>query len=46
LVSETVTIDQVPSTAVTFMEARPSPVAVTEQVALPQARVAVPLVTV
>ena len=44
--SEAVTMDQVPSTAVTFMVARPSPVAVTEQVGSPQASVAVPLVTV
>jgi hypothetical protein len=46
LVSEAVTMDQVPSMAVTFMVARPSPVAVTEQVGRPQASVAVPLVTV
>ena len=46
LVSEAVTMDQVPSTAVTFMVARPSPVAVTEQTGSPQPSVAVPLVTV
>src|SRR5580658_7797251 len=46
LVSETVTIDQVPSAAVTFIVARPSPVAVTEQTGLPHASLAVPLVTV
>ncbi len=46
LVSEAVTMDHVPSFAVTFMVARPSPVAVTEQTGRPQASVAVPAVTV
>ena len=46
LVSEAVTMDQVELMAVTFMVAWPSPVAVTEQTGRPQARVAVPLVTV
>ena len=39
-------MDHVPSTAVTFMVARPSPVAVTEQTGSPQPSVAVPEVTV
>jgi hypothetical protein len=46
LVSEAVTMDQVAELAVTAMVARPSPVVVTRQVGCPQARVAVPLVTV
>jgi hypothetical protein len=46
LVSETVTVDHVLSRAVTFIVARPSPVAVTVHVGRPQPRVAVPLATV
>src|SRR5215469_940801 len=46
LVRLAVTTERVVSTAVTFMVAEPSPVAMTEQVVLPQARAAVPLVTV
>ena len=46
LVSAAVTMDNVPSAAVTFMVARPSPVEVTAQTGFPQASVAVPAVTV
>ena len=46
MISEAVTIDQVPFAAVTFIEARPSPVAVTEQAGRPHDSLAVPLVTV
>src|SRR5580658_3302266 len=45
LVSEAVTMDQVPSTAVTFIVARPSPVALIAQRVSPQESVAVPAVT-
>jgi len=45
LVSEAVMMDHALLTAVTFMVARPSPVAVTEQTGSPQASVADPLVT-
>src|ERR1019366_7477864 len=46
LVSDAATVDQLLPVAVTFMVARPSPVAVTAQVAWPHARVAVPATTV
>jgi hypothetical protein len=39
-------MDHVPSLAMTFMVARPSPVVVTEQTERPQASVAVPAVAV
>ena len=45
LSSEAVTTDKLPSTAVTFMVAWPSPVAVTEQAGWPQLSAAVPLAT-
>src|ERR1019366_7716164 len=46
LLNEATTTEMAVSTAVTFMVATPSPVAVTVQVGSPQARAAVPLITV